>query len=333
LFAYLAKQLVPWQTETPALSIADRHSAQFVQAMMEITMAAEGNVVLADGRHMSYAEYGSPEGHPVLYFHGAPSSRLEPLLIGEDAFVRHGLRIIAPDRPGMGRSTFQPHRGFADWPVDMVALADALGLDKFSVIGYAAGAPYVAACASRMPQRLHNAVIVSGAWRMDRPQALAHLHFIIRLSWRLAKHAPPLLGLLLKRMTARVSTDLSQLKSILPQADYDVFENPGRYEAFGYILREAMRQGSRGPTRDMRLFVHPFDIRLQDIHLPLQVFHGEKDANVPIALVREALADIPTAKLTTYTYEAHLSTLCNRFDDIARALLADQPLPASPAEG
>jgi pimeloyl-ACP methyl ester carboxylesterase len=284
-------------------------------------MATEGNVVLADGRNMSFAEYGSPDGHPVFYFHGNPSSRLEPLLIGEDVFVRLGLRIIAPDRPGMGRSTFQPHRGFSSWPVDVVALADALGLDKFSVLGSSGGGVYVAACAMRIPERLHSAVIVSGAWRMDQPRLLTHLHVLTRLSWLLAKRAPLLLRLLLKSMTANFSTDLAKMKNFLPQADYDAFESPGRYETFGYVLREAMRQGSRGPVWDMRMYVHPLDVRLQDIHMPLHVFHGEKDSNVPIALVREALANIPTARLTIYPHEAHLSTLCNRFDDIAKALV------------
>jgi pimeloyl-ACP methyl ester carboxylesterase len=284
-------------------------------------MATEGNVLLADGRNMTFAEYGSPDGHPVLYFHGSPGSRLEPLLIGEDVFVQRGLRIIAPDRPGMGRSTFQPHRGFSDWPVDVAALVDALGLDKFSVLGNSGGGVYAAACAARIPQRLHSAVIVSGAWRMDQPHLLTHLPFMTRLTWLLAKRAPMLLRLLLKSLAATAGGDLGRMKNILPQPDYDAFESPGRYEAFSYVLREAMRQGSRGPTWDMRMYVHPFDIRLQDIHMPLHVFHGEKDANVPIALVRQALVGIPTATLTTYPHEAHLSTLCNRFDDIARVLV------------
>jgi pimeloyl-ACP methyl ester carboxylesterase len=296
-------------------------------------MATEGNVSLADGRSMSFAEYGSPDGHPVLYFHGSPSSRLEPLMIGEDVFIQHGLRIIAPDRPGMGRSSFQSHRGFADWPVDVVALVDALGLDTFSVLGTSGGGVYAAACAARIPERLHSAVIVSGGWRMDQPHLLAHLPFTIRLTWLLAKRAPMLLGVWLKSMAASVDGDLSKLKRLLPQPDYDAFESAGRYETFGYILREALRQGGKGPAWDMRLYVHPFDIRLQDIHMPLHVFHGEKDGNVPIALVREALAALPTAQLTTYPHEAHLSTLCNRFDDIARALREGQPLSSATTAG
>lgn len=286
-------------------------------------MASEGNVVLADGRNMTYAEYGAPDGRPVIYFHGTPSSRLEPLLLGDDYFARLGLRIIAPDRPGMGRSSFQPHRSFAQWPVDVLALADALALETFSVLGYASGGAYAAACAASIPGRLRSVAIVSGAWRMDSPQVLSRLPLTARLSWQLAKHAPPLLHVLLRHMASGVGRDLAQMKHVLPPADYDAFEYPGRYAAFAYAFREALRQGPRGTAWDMRLHMRALGIRLQDIQLPLHVFHGEKDATMPIALVRETLAAVPTATLTVYPYEAQLSTLCNRFDDIARALLGE----------
>lgn len=303
-----------WQTD----NVHDR--SQYLAEGGKTSMATEGSVVLADGRVMTYAEYGLPDGRPVIYFHGTPSSRLEPLLVGDHVFAQHGLRIIAPDRPGMGRSDFQPHRGFADWPVDVAALADALKLDRFSVLGFSGGGAYVAACAARIPERLHRAVIVSGAWRMDEHASLATTTFMIRLVWWLAKRAPPLLGVLFKNMATNGGKDLAKLKGYLPPPDYDAFEVAGRYESYGYALREALRQGSKGAVWDMRMYVHPLDIRLQDIHLPLHVFHGAKDANVPIALVRDNLARLPTATLVAYAHDAHLSTLCNHFDEIARCL-------------
>src|SRR5262249_39080994 len=84
---------------------------------------------------LSYAEFGRPEGDPVLYFHGSPSSRLEPLLLGDEMLGRLGLRVISPDRPGMGGSDFQPGRRITDWPADVTSLADAPGLDRFAVRG------------------------------------------------------------------------------------------------------------------------------------------------------------------------------------------------------
>ncbi|NJN00035.1 MAG: hypothetical protein HC800_25435 [Phormidesmis sp. RL_2_1] len=85
-------------------------------------------LMLPDNRQLAYAEYGDPDGHPVLYFHGGGNCRLEPLLLGNEAFTQLGLRLIAPDRPGIGRSDFRPNRGFSDWTKDVSFLADALGI-------------------------------------------------------------------------------------------------------------------------------------------------------------------------------------------------------------
>jgi hypothetical protein len=78
---------------------------------------------LRDGRQLAYAEYGDPNGSPVMLFHGNPSSRLSWGLIPGSPF-RPRLRLIAPDRPGFGRSDFQPGRQLLDWPDDVCELAD-----------------------------------------------------------------------------------------------------------------------------------------------------------------------------------------------------------------
>ena len=288
-------------------------------------MNTEGHIILPDGRRLAYAEFGKTDGLPVIYFHGAPSSRLEPLLIGNDVFSRFDLRVIAPDRPGMGGSDFQPNRGFSDWPRDVVSLADALGLERFALLGNSGGGPYVAACAARIPQRLSAAVIVSGGWRMDSIEAKDNLPFVNRLVFILADKAPFLLRLLLKMMVASPQgereKELAQLKKRVPPADYAAFEEPGRVEALGAMIRECMRQGTKGAAWDMRLYVREFDFRLDEIRMPLKLFHGEKDMNAPIAMVRKVIAELPLAQLVTYENDAHLSTLCNHMDEFAQALV------------
>ena len=57
----------------------------------------------------------SPMDIQYYIFHGGASCRLEPLLWGDETIRRLGLRLIAPDRPGIGQSDFQPNRGFSDW--------------------------------------------------------------------------------------------------------------------------------------------------------------------------------------------------------------------------
>jgi pimeloyl-ACP methyl ester carboxylesterase len=283
-------------------------------------------ISLPDGRKMAYAEFGKEDGYPVMYFHGSPSSRLEPLLIGDDILERYGLRVIAPDRPGMGQSDFQPKRSFSDWPKDVIALADKLGLGQFAVMGNSGGGPYVAVCAARIPERLSSAVIVSGGWRMDWPEAKNNMPFVNRLVMTFAGKAPLLLRLLLKAMGANSGgereKELAQLKKRVPAADYEAFAEVGRLEAFEQIMRECLRQGTKGAAWDMRFYVREFGFQLSEIKMPVRWFHGEQDENSPIALVRRVAAELPSVQLVTYKTEAHFSTLCNHLDEIAQALLS-----------
>jgi len=280
-------------------------------------------ITLPDGRALAYAEFGRPDGRPVLYFHGSPSCRLEPTLIGDETLFRLGVRMIAPDRPGIGRSTYQRQRGFVDWPDDVGALADSLGWDRFSVLGNSGGAAYVAACAALIPERLTAAVIVSGAWRMDAPQVAENLPLANRLVWKMARYFPPGLQWLLRSMTraGSKSTDaeLSDMKRFMPAADVAAFAQAGRLECMQAAIRECLRQGTRGAAWDMRLYVRPFGFPMSDIGIPLRLFHGGEDRNVPIALVRSVVPLIPRAQLTVFPDDAHLSTLCNHIEEILAA--------------
>ena len=285
---------------------------------------ATRDITLPDGRRLAYAEFGQPDGHPVFYFHGAPSSRFEPLLVGDETWRALGLRVIAPDRPGTGQSDFQPKRRFSDWPADVAALAGAIGLDRFSVIGMSGGGGYVVVCAAKMPERLHSAVIISGGWPTTWLKTRQDLPLPNRITWFLASSAPVLLRPLLRTMKSGgmkdVEKELAQMAARLPRADYEAFKAPGRIRAFAKSLVESMRHGTKGAAWDMRLYGREFDFKLQDVRSPITLFHGEEDTNVPIALARRGAAYLKGSRLVTYAHDAHLSTLCNHIDEIAEVL-------------
>ncbi|KAI1329332.1 alpha/beta hydrolase [Xylariaceae sp. FL0255] len=122
---------------------------------------------LQNGRVLGFAEYGSPTGKPLFYFHGFPSSRYEAIGIHEIC-KRQDLRIIAPDRPGFGLSTFVPDRQITDWPEDVRALASHLGLTRFAVLGCSGGGPYALACAHALPSEMLSGVGLlasAGPWK------------------------------------------------------------------------------------------------------------------------------------------------------------------------
>ena len=110
-------------------------------------------LTLPDGRRLACAEYGDPNGVPVLALHGTPGSRLMFALADKAARTR-GIRLIAPERPGYGLSDYRPAASLAHIAEDLGAVADAYGLDRFAIIGVSGGAPFAVAAAASMPDRI-----------------------------------------------------------------------------------------------------------------------------------------------------------------------------------
>src|SRR5262249_53494379 len=75
------------------------------------------------------------------------------------------VRLIAPDRPGIGRSDPWPdgNDNVASYPSELAAIADALAIDSFAVLGYSGGGPYALAAAAALGSRVTAAAVVSGA--------------------------------------------------------------------------------------------------------------------------------------------------------------------------
>ncbi len=132
-----------------------------------------------DGRTVSFADYGTPDQTAVVWCHGGPGSRFEPEFCARSA-VRAGLRLIAIDRPGYGRSTPKPGRTIGAWIPDALAVVDHLGIDRFVSVGVSTGGAYALALASRSP-RVTSAVaccaLTDMRWAEGRamvPQAGGH---------------------------------------------------------------------------------------------------------------------------------------------------------------
>jgi len=284
-------------------------------------------ITLPDGRKLSYLEFGKRNGHPVFYFHGAPSSCMEALLIGDDVFTKYGMRIIAPNRPGIAQSGLQQDRSFKDWPKDVVALADHLLLNKFSVFGNSGGGGYVTACAAMIPDRLLTAVVVSGGWQMNLPEAKKNLKFPFNLFWTVAARLPFLLPFLLGTMKSNPKESrekaMAKAKKMMPAPDYEALIQKDRAEVLSKTVDEAILN-KRGVTMDLRLYLKKFDLDLSEIKFPVTFFHGGADRNMPVELVRKMVGQLLNAKLIIYENEAHLSTLCNHFDATAKAILKNE---------
>jgi pimeloyl-ACP methyl ester carboxylesterase len=270
-------------------------------------VVSDHTIRLRDGRRLGYAEWGDPRGGPLLYFHGWPGSRIEGRL-GDEAAKASGVRLIAIDRPGMGLSDFQPGRTLIDWPADVVQVAAALGLDHFSVLGISGGGPYAAACAWRLADRLVGTGIVSGLAPVDVPGVIAGMGRWNRLSFQMVGR----LAVLRRALMAATAVSVARRPDSVLQRGVTAAvdkEYLGRQEVRRNLadsLSEAFRGGSRGPAWEMGLYARPWGFRLEEIRTPVHVWHGEDDANAPVAMGRYLATSVPESRARFYPGEGHL---------------------------
>jgi pimeloyl-ACP methyl ester carboxylesterase len=270
-------------------------------------ITSDRTVLLGDGRRLGYAEWGDPAGRPLLYFHGWPGARVEGRL-ADDAAMAGGVRLIALDRPGMGLSDFQPRRGLVDWPDDVVEVAAALGLDRFAVLGISGGAPYAAACAWKLPERLTRAGIVSSLAPLDVPGVIAGMgrrnRWSFELMGRLAPARRALMGTV--ELSVRRHPERALERGVSAAADRKYLSRPEVRTILADSLSEAFRSGSRGPAWETGLYVRPWGFRVQDIRTPVYLSHGEADENAPVAMGRWLAAAIPDCAAVFHPGEGHL---------------------------
>jgi pimeloyl-ACP methyl ester carboxylesterase len=230
---------------------------------------------LRDGRLLGYAEYGDPDGVAWFFFHGSGDSRLllEPMA---DAAVRTGVRLISPDRPGVGLSEFQPKRSFMGWPSDVAELADALSVGQFVVAGGGGGAVHALACAHQIPSRLRATVISSCVpprleemlpGRGDRVGVWLLRH----ASWL----APTVFGRRAAKVRSAPDKEWAHRLAVNDGEDLEFYRQPGRQQFWQGMQREAYRQGPRGVAQEMNLLARPWGFDLRDVTGKVFLWQGE----------------------------------------------------------
>jgi pimeloyl-ACP methyl ester carboxylesterase len=232
----------------------------------------------ADGRQLAVRVSGNPTGHPVVYLHGTPGSRVGPLPLMR-VLYELGVRLISFDRPGYGGSDRRPGRRVADVAQDVEAIADQLGLDPFAVVGRSGGGPHALACAALLPGRVTRAgALVSLApWEAEGLDWFAGMSESNVREFTAARSEPELLTTTLAQVAGRVQADPTSLVPTLgpemPEADRRVVADD-----------------------DNLAFCMPWGFEVSDIHVPVLLWHGENDVFSPAAHTRWLAERIPGAE-------------------------------------
>ncbi len=254
---------------------------------------------LPDGRRISFAAWGRAEDPPVILMHGWPGSRLCGRLLA-DAAEAQRVRLIVPDRPGMGRSDPKPARTLLGGARDTAALADCLGLDRFAVVGYSGGAPYALACASLFPERLLHTAVVSGLGPLEDRSSRSVLPPHLKMIFSLSRQVPGFARLPARMISfgVRRLPEVVALQARLQAAGEDrrVLARKPVFDGLRAEYTEAFRQGSRPVADEVRIYTSPWGFPLTALRPRIHIYHGDADRFIPAAMGRELARRLPAAR-------------------------------------
>lgn len=280
---------------------------------------ADARLARRDGRTLCFRTEGSATGHPVFYLHGVPGSRLE-IAGSVPRSLAAQVRVVAPERPGYGNSTpcdgcdFRAHAG------DIAAIADALGLERFSMVGHSGGGVYALACAALLGRRVERLAIAGTPATGVLPDPLQGTGELARQTWRLAREEPAALAPMLAPLTVDGDTLFRVMYDGLPPADQALLADAAVARRYRRSLGAAVAQGgmtaAAAIARDLRLVTGRWGFPLARITQPVAVFHGTEDHFVASLHAEALVRSLGNAVLHLVEGQGHMGTVLGESRDV-----------------
>jgi pimeloyl-ACP methyl ester carboxylesterase len=270
------------------------------------TAASPETVTTPNGATLAYETYGSPTGTPLVFFHGMPGSRLLGGLLADRA-RSWDVQVIAPDRPGCGRSEFPDGFDLGDLPSVIGPLADAVDAERLAVAGFSGGSPYALAAAATCPQRVESVDVVSGSVPSAFVDQRPGIH---RALGTLATRTPQLLGACFRVQAAVVRHRSADALVEMYTADgspVDVSDDAASIVKADF--EACFEEGAAGAVFDSRLIADAWSVSVSEIEQPVRLWHGTADDLTAFDATQAMARHLPNASLTAFESHGHLDTL------------------------
>ncbi len=281
---------------------------------------------------LSWLRCGADTGPSVIYAHGNPGSRLELFYFAETA-RRAGLQLWVIERPGMGDSEYIEPFGLDAYAETAIALADLEGLDQFHVMGWSSGGPPSLAVASRYPQRVRQALILSSYTDFGSyPQAEEYMRETGHPGPELADSTPRLFHGLVKTIgwlgDHLPDLYLALLKTEVSEADQTVLDHQSLAELFKANQKAAFTGDNRGVIQDLEVQWQKWPFDLASVSVPVRLWQGEQDTLVPPDFARHLAGQLPNAQLRWLSQAGHLYPLLPQNQEAFWKSLTEVAVPA-----
>ena len=266
-------------------------------------MVTETDLKLGDSRTLRVYDTGADEAAgrlAVFWHHGTPNigAPPEPLFA---AAAHLGIRWVSYDRPGYGGSTPYPGRDVASAAADVSSVADALGIDRFAVMGHSGGGSHALACGGLLPERVLG--VVSGA--ALAPFGAEGLDYFAGMA---ASGAAELRAASEGRGALEQYLESTEFDpKMFTPADHAALK--GEWAWLNSVVDPAVEAGPGGLIDDDLAYVAPWGFDPAHVIAPTLILHGGRDRVVPSSHGEWLARRCPSSRLWLYPDDGHISVL------------------------
>jgi len=278
-------------------------------------------------RVLRIRDAGAIDGHPIIYFHGTPGSRLD-LVFGDEQLNLQSVRIVSFDRPGYGRST-QSAFGLSSVARDALSIADSLGLGAFTTLGLSGGGPFALATAAIGGERVKGVGVASGAGPFEYvPNALDGLSDIDKQAYSHLPANPEMAAL-------GFASGFEELAQMLRDGDDEAvmaYFAPALSERDRVLIndnvigprligsmREGLSKGVLGGGWDNVAWIGHWDFEISQVRSPVVLWYGDQDLMAPPVHGQWLKENLVHATLTIRPSEGHFG-LIDHFSEVLHEL-------------
>ena len=280
----------------------------------------------ADGRTLAVYEGGDPNGVPIVVQNGTPGSGL---LYGphvRDA-EENGIRLLSYDRPGYDGSSRHRGRSVVDCAADIVAVGDALDVDRFCTWGVSGGGPHALATAALLPDRVAAAAVLAPVAPFDAEG----LDFYEGMGQQNVDDFGTVLAGEEEHLAA-VERNREQLLAATPEKLVDVWKTllgPPDVAILDVAVAEFILENARAAIEpscagwfdDEEAMVRPWGFELSSIRVPVLHWQGEQDKMVPFGHGVWLSKHIPGVESHLSPEDGHLTLYERRVPEVHAWLL------------
>ncbi len=254
---------------------------------------SEADCVLKDGRNLHYAEFGKPDGIPLIHLHGILGCRYERFP-DDDLTKQLGVRLIIPDRPGYGFSTYANGHGYLELADDLLELIEHLNIKKVSIMGHSVGAIYASAFAYKYPERLHRIAMISSTPPFRSFSDFSGIPASLKLLIAFSKYLPSAAQLITEIAIKNACNNPKKFIANIPISRYDqaIFAKPLLSKHLEHCLLAGSKNNHFGFVHDILLSAKPWPFQVSKVQSKIDFWHGTHDLHSPINRIKPIIDSI-----------------------------------------